>query len=933
MANFCGKCGSRIDLESGLCPNCDKEKLYNNQAKNIEATQVVSPVIPSQNNFQSGNQVPPPPPKQKNQKAALRAAIISGVCLLIVVVFGVMFFANRDNKNSDISNIFISSEDAIEAYMANKSVWMENPEDDSSYGYSLIDLDFDGVLELISSIYDDITAFSSNKYYRINPNDMTVEEITPENEQDIGGVDYSKADDAKLYKNKNDNKKTYIFKNSSQNGKENSSSWAEVYAENGTVYENYIYSESWNNDDGEKNVTEYKFDDKVVTEDEYNKKVEDFYSDVEDLNASWNYIDGEEFSKADDESQKNILEESYESFDYEGFDNGEEENNTSTPVTSATAETSSNKTSNNKTSSNKNSSGKTSSAVSGSNKKPENSSGSAQSVLSPESAVDIYMANKDVWMENPEFMPMQGYAYCLLDLDFDGVLELIGSTNDGSGRYSYNSFYKINQQKLTVEKMEPLSNQDEGGVDYYSMADKSKLLKNISTGKIFYLFENYTRVSSEEGALSWSETYIKNGKIYEGYLFSEYWHPDYDNNTYEEIREYSFGGEDVSKADYDKKTEAFYNANKDLNLSWKYVNGEEFDSASSETQKQLLLDAYKAFSYDGFEMQGFDSQMSANIPEDALEYNGHYYKIYSDVCSTWEDAKKYCEDLGGHLAVISSQEENDTLFNYMIGLDIETAYFGFTDVEQEGTWTWIEDEQNAYANWNSYEPNGDPGENYAEFYWKYTDGTWNDGNFGAGTQSDSKNFICEWDANAGVGGKTSVNAKNNTKNKSEKELKNLAKKYGNVAVWEYADYDGNGKSEAFAVIDDGEYSVISKTLFISSNGKIEVIEKDFELQVYSSSDGNIRKKDGKTFFWADYGAGGSGWSAILYSVKNNKPYKLALSGNMQGFYQDEDVFYTTENEFLTEGGYLYHKVELTYDSKTQEFTKGKRISSSYSFER
>lgn len=27
MANFCGKCGARLDVETGLCPNCDREKL------------------------------------------------------------------------------------------------------------------------------------------------------------------------------------------------------------------------------------------------------------------------------------------------------------------------------------------------------------------------------------------------------------------------------------------------------------------------------------------------------------------------------------------------------------------------------------------------------------------------------------------------------------------------------------------------------------------------------------------------------------------------------------------------------------------------------------------------------------------------------------------------------------------------------------------
>lgn len=130
----------------------------------------------------------------------------------------------------------------------------------------------------------------------------------------------------------------------------------------------------------------------------------------------------------------------------------------------------------------------------------------------------------------------------------------------------------------------------------------------------------------------------------------------------------------------------------------------------------------------------------------AFEYNGHYYKIYNN-CDTWEDALSYCENLGGHLATITSAEENDALFNYMKESGYETAYFGFTDKDNEGDWKWVTGENVDYTNWSSGEPNNDGNgeENYAEFYYKYTDGTWNDGNFNNGTTNDRCNFICEWD--------------------------------------------------------------------------------------------------------------------------------------------------------------------------------------------
>ncbi len=135
----------------------------------------------------------------------------------------------------------------------------------------------------------------------------------------------------------------------------------------------------------------------------------------------------------------------------------------------------------------------------------------------------------------------------------------------------------------------------------------------------------------------------------------------------------------------------------------------------------------------------------ADIPEDAFEFNGHKYKVYKDVCKTWEEAEEYCKNLGGHLAVISSKEENDALYSYITSNGITNAYFGFTDNQSEGNWKWVEGES-GYTNWHTSEPNNESNtEDYAMFYWKYSDGTWNDGNFGKSTVSDDKNFLCEWE--------------------------------------------------------------------------------------------------------------------------------------------------------------------------------------------
>ena len=133
------------------------------------------------------------------------------------------------------------------------------------------------------------------------------------------------------------------------------------------------------------------------------------------------------------------------------------------------------------------------------------------------------------------------------------------------------------------------------------------------------------------------------------------------------------------------------------------------------------------------------------IPENALEWSGHFYACFNN-CSSWEEAEEYCESIGGHLATISSIEENEFVFNYLISCGYQNGYFGYADNVEEGTWYWVNGETSDFTNWHVNEPNSErPNEDYAMFYFKYGDGTWNDGNFGNGTVRDDVVFICEWD--------------------------------------------------------------------------------------------------------------------------------------------------------------------------------------------
>ncbi len=134
-------------------------------------------------------------------------------------------------------------------------------------------------------------------------------------------------------------------------------------------------------------------------------------------------------------------------------------------------------------------------------------------------------------------------------------------------------------------------------------------------------------------------------------------------------------------------------------------------------------------------------------------------------------AKKYCEKLGGHLATITSDGENEALYNFIHSLGYENAYFGYTDEEKEGKWKWVTGESSKYNNWAYGEPNNESGEeHYGMFYYKSPRYKWNDGGFNTVNSGiDETAFICEWDID--------VVSKNTTSVKLEWVKGPKAKKY------------------------------------------------------------------------------------------------------------------------------------------------------------
>ena len=116
---------------------------------------------------------------------------------------------------------------------------------------------------------------------------------------------------------------------------------------------------------------------------------------------------------------------------------------------------------------------------------------------------------------------------------------------------------------------------------------------------------------------------------------------------------------------------------------------------------------------------------------DLVAHGTSAYLLCSGVKASWADAASACAARGGHLATISSAEQNA----FILSLGAADVWLGFTDAATEGTYVWSSG-QSTYTSWGTMQPDDAGGnEDCAVFL---ADGTWNDAPCG-----EVRGYICE----------------------------------------------------------------------------------------------------------------------------------------------------------------------------------------------
>jgi hypothetical protein len=105
--------------------------------------------------------------------------------------------------------------------------------------------------------------------------------------------------------------------------------------------------------------------------------------------------------------------------------------------------------------------------------------------------------------------------------------------------------------------------------------------------------------------------------------------------------------------------------------------------------------------------------------------NGHNYYLLSQ--SSWTAAEAEATTLGGHLATINDQAENDFIFNAFAALHPDDdLWIGTSDAATEGQFEWVNGEATTFTNWaccigGGAEPNNLFGDDYGVI-WRWAGG-------------------------------------------------------------------------------------------------------------------------------------------------------------------------------------------------------------------
>ena len=156
--------------------------------------------------------------------------------------------------------------------------------------------------------------------------------------------------------------------------------------------------------------------------------------------------------------------------------------------------------------------------------------------------------------------------------------------------------------------------------------------------------------------------------------------------------------------------------------------------------KTALVDATKAGDFDTAteikaRLSAAESTGVRKKPKNVTKFGTHEYALIEEQ-ATWHVAKRRCEEIGGHLAIIDSPQESQFLIS-LCGK--HSAWAGASDEETEGDWAWVDGTscpEFLKATWRLTDETSE----FHNLVWWLPDQQW-----AAGKGNGRVEYLCEWE--------------------------------------------------------------------------------------------------------------------------------------------------------------------------------------------
>ncbi len=221
----------------------------------------------------------------------------------------------------------------------------------------------------------------------------------------------------------------------------------------------------------------------------------------------------------------------------------------------------------------------------------------AQKISGDEAASQIQLIadNSSVWIPAEDELSYNSYSYAITDLDFNGRLEIIVSSCQGTGFFTYSNIWQVNDAEDGLEEVSYARDEEYSQPDI--ITDTADVYLNVAFDEptYNYIFEDYLRNGAAENYSTLMSINMYGTSVYTNILATRQSVYDMDGNettTYEDK-----DGNEITAEEYSAAPGNTFSACIKLQASFGWIHDSETPilTLENDTLVQKLSESYDGF--------------------------------------------------------------------------------------------------------------------------------------------------------------------------------------------------------------------------------------------------------------------------------------------------------------------------------------------------